>query len=435
VVRPGALLGRAPLFTLAVGLLLGAGVLSAPAAHADDAPVAVTAASNVATVSPDTFADVLLSGLVTDAGGVGVPYVQIEVLTATAGAPVPADVGESVTTGADGTYVLDLPAPTVTTTYTVVHPGGDGYATASAAPVVVGALVRIEDLGDSGSRIAPGNNYWTLEGAVDSIYGGTVVGEVRTGSTWTVVNHATIPKNRPGYEFSLVFRGRLSGKQQVRARYQPDAYFVGGVTATRTVSYAWGPVAGSKKSYATEAPFHFSHCSAVTWALNPAGAPPGALGLVKEAFNEIAHYSGYHFRYLGLTAEKPSTADSMKRMLHGTGPQILLKWVKPRHETDLTDGEGELGVGGDFWWNGSGGAHFGGAFAVLENVPSEPRSVDFGPEGWGTLVLHELGHALGLAHTGATDEIMFPSPSVTQYGAGDIAGLQRLGHAKGCGIG
>ena len=53
---------------------------------------------------------------------------------------------------------------------------------------------------------------------------------------------------------------------------------------------------------------------------------------------------------------------------------------------------------------------------------------------WGEVIMHELGHVMGLAHTSARRQIM--SPHVTRrratWGAGDLAGLRRVGDRHGC---
>jgi hypothetical protein len=57
------------------------------------------------------------------------------------------------------------------------------------------------------------------------------------------------------------------------------------------------------------------------------------------------------------------------------------------------------------------------------------------------VILHELGHAFGLQHVAATDEIMYPAagngpyPGGTfagLYDAGDLTGLATNGLGQGC---
>jgi hypothetical protein len=54
----------------------------------------------------------------------------------------------------------------------------------------------------------------------------------------------------------------------------------------------------------------------------------------------------------------------------------------------------------------------------------------------GQLLLHELGHAVGLAHPLINDphEIMYarPTAEAATWGAGDLAGLRAVGRSGGC---
>jgi hypothetical protein len=59
----------------------------------------------------------------------------------------------------------------------------------------------------------------------------------------------------------------------------------------------------------------------------------------------------------------------------------------------------------------------------------------FGPGGLGVLLLHALGHLLGLGNVGDQSQVMGTqtlTSKVTRLGQGDIAGLRCLGVGSGC---
>jgi hypothetical protein len=78
----------------------------------------------------------------------------------------------------------------------------------------------------------------------------------------------------------------------------------------------------------------------------------------------------------------------------------------------------------------------GRGFVVLDARPDKKFSWGFGRGTTrGALLLHEIGHAVGLQHVGATSQTMYPtvlSRSSTGYNSGDQAGLRKLGKPAGC---
>ncbi len=65
---------------------------------------------------------------------------------------------------------------------------------------------------------------------------------------------------------------------------------------------------------------------------------------------------------------------------------------------------------------------------------SATRAGTSGAGSWFTYALHELGHAVGLAHVEDASQVMNAviGRDVTGFGSGDLAGLGALGRGAGC---
>ena len=100
---------------------------------------------------------------------------------------------------------------------------------------------------------------------------------------------------------------------------------------------------------------------------------------------------------------------------------IIIDWVAT--PADLADADGStVGQGGPI-------AILGHRIITAEVilVASADLAPGLGPASWGSALLHELGHAVGLGHVRDPDEQMFPTISDTRparWGRGDLPGLR-----------
>lgn len=247
---------------------------------------------------------------------------------------------------------------------------------------------------------------------------------VRSGSVRPVGGVVTVAVPVPAARTSRVVV-RLAGRAVVNTLVTPRCSPAPAPTGPR----------GSASAYALN---HNSNGTVVRW--NPCdgpitvrvNAPADALADVQAALAAARAATGLDFQYAGTTAFLPSSTNVASQPA-----DLVIAWAT-RAQSDHWS-PGAIGVGG---WQSRGtstdGSHWTwkitSGFVVVD--PSAPVVPGFGRGATrGALLLHELAHALGLDHVTAVDQVMYPSLSSTSwgsYGAGDLAGLAKVGAGQGC---
>jgi hypothetical protein len=108
---------------------------------------------------------------------------------------------------------------------------------------------------------------------------------------------------------------------------------------------------------------------------------------------------------------------------------VLITWATPAEVPDFgVDLAGEAGPVRVTSGDGEHTAYVSGMVAL------DPAKIDLIRTSMGepvarAIIMHELGHLIGLAHTEQDDQLMFPrgNARVTKYAVGDRTGLTRLG--------
>ena len=193
--------------------------------------------------------------------------------------------------------------------------------------------------------------------------------------------------------------------------------------------------------------------AAVTFAVNPrlagdtAQSRAAAVDDVRAAFHRVGKRTGITFQYRGTTTEIPSSTKKQSWADRQQAAEIVVAWVdqtRAKYRTDLmTDSGSGYGSGVGGWmmraWTDSRGAWhaaIGRGFVVLNSAHNGLYERGFGSGTTrGALLLHEVGHAMGLGHAGSTREIMYPTMldrSSSAYKSGDRAGLKKVGSSLGC---
>jgi len=183
-------------------------------------------------------------------------------------------------------------------------------------------------------------------------------------------------------------------------------------------------------------PVRWNPCEPIHYVLGRAGLTEGGIQDVHGAIDRITEVTGVEFTYDGLTDEQPSR-DRRSYQPERYGDRwapVLIAWVDPA-ESDIPfeeEGQEAAAVASPQTPDDrSEHVYVSGWIAV--NV-EDPNPSGFGLPGMqGPVVLHELGHVLGLGHAESNGNLMEPSGGgVTSFGPGDLAGLAQLGRDQGC---
>ena len=194
----------------------------------------------------------------------------------------------------------------------------------------------------------------------------------------------------------------------------------------------WKRVAG--------APVRWNPCETITFALNTAGASSPVRADLGKAIRRVTRATGIHFRSVGTTRETFVRAYQRMRF-RGVIKKaaLILIWV------DHDDYQAILRLLGDprpsiaFAKTMAGlyanrDQYFGGIVVMDGDATAKRGFGDFYSHG--SVLLHELGHIMGLDHVKDPDQLMYsgrhPNFRVRDFGSGDLEGLRRLGVDAGC---
>lgn len=183
-------------------------------------------------------------------------------------------------------------------------------------------------------------------------------------------------------------------------------------------------------------PVRWNPCQAVHYVVNVSLAPPGSIEDVHEAVGRISAATGIVFAYDGISEEEPSAyrqAYLPDRYGERWAP-VLIGWVDPSGSDipfDAEDGVAAAVASPQYPGGIPSDVYVSGWVAMNRDDPNPPGFDD--PAEQGPVLLHELGHVMGLGHVPAIGELMQAAGGgVTDLGPGDLEGLRRLGSAQGC---
>ncbi len=214
-------------------------------------------------------------------------------------------------------------------------------------------------------------------------------------------------------------------------------------------------------------PVRFDPCQPLHYVTNSARAGPADRADLTEALRRLAEATGMEFVHDGETDEPPRLPpDPVVADRYGSRwAPVLIAWVgqetiaearggmSPDPPGSPTTAVPDIAASGvavpDIAVPGAGlpvqvrGVYVSGVLLLNVDAVADLRTGARIPHGfgrgvnWGRVLLHELGHLLGLGHVRSTANLMHhqlgahTSPSAT-FGVGDRVGLQAVGRAAGC---
>ncbi|MDQ4052117.1 MAG: hypothetical protein M3237_05375 [Actinomycetota bacterium] len=160
-------------------------------------------------------------------------------------------------------------------------------------------------------------------------------------------------------------------------------------------------------------------CETIAYQINPAGGYSQWAADIGAALRKVGQITGFRFEYAGTTK---GTVRRGEPGLHPPEADVLIDWQSPREDPDLA---GRVaGIGGHWVQDGR---RFDG-YVVLDRSHRLKRAI------WRQTMTHEVGHVVGLGHALSPHQVMYggAAPANPRWGAGDLAGLRRVGASRGC---
>jgi hypothetical protein len=188
------------------------------------------------------------------------------------------------------------------------------------------------------------------------------------------------------------------------------------------------------------APVRWNPCDPISYAVNTAGATSSIRGDLRVALARVTRATGIGFRPVGTTKETFIHAYQRMRY-HGvvTKAELIMIWVD--HEDyqailrRLSDPRPSIAFAKTMAGLTADQDQYFGGIIVVDADATARRG--FGDRyAHGSVLLHELGHIMGLDHVKDPDQLMYsgryPNVAVHDFAAGDLEGLRRLGTEAGC---
>ncbi len=241
----------------------------------------------------------------------------------------------------------------------------------------------------------------------------------------TIANHVITPVSAAGFSFYtqngahliVDIAGWYTGTE-LPVVFPPHVPLTGPTGPPATLPYTFSALFGG-------APLRWNPCAPIRYYVNLGGYDPSFRLVITEAVERLEAATGLPLVPVGDTTFMPTSTSGAQ--LPGVGGEMVIA-LGDEVQTDLVPNS-VVGRAKILY-----GTSILKASVVIDmsDVGSNPP---WSSTGSGPVLLHELAHAVGLDHVNDSSQLMNAFASTggpVTYGAGDLAGLWRLGAAQGC---
>jgi hypothetical protein len=181
-------------------------------------------------------------------------------------------------------------------------------------------------------------------------------------------------------------------------------------------------------------PVAWDPCEEIHYEINPDGSPfddDETEEFVEEAVEVVEHYAGREFEYDGQTDRRPEWDRQFVPSI-GPGEPVLISWATEDEVPQLEDDVAGIGGAVAVEVNPGGWLRYVTGGVTLDSDAFEEIGSVFGDGGERrAILLHELGHLVGLDHVDSTDELMFADNiGRKDFATGDLNGLKAVGKGR-----
>jgi hypothetical protein len=266
-----------------------------------------------------------------------------------------------------------------------------------------------------------------LDGVVSGGPGRTARLELLTGAGWLPLTETTTD-DAGAYSLPAPTGWYLRGALRVAVPETTSSLGAVSGQVDLSVLPTYAPRGSTSDWRRTVPGVHWDPCGGtITWKVNQAGVPDRRIAELRTAVRTLHEATGLEFSYAGQTSAVPYRTDGRGSTTSDAAMTIAFATAKQAKGLAGT----VVGQGG-MTYRSTGQVVRG--LVVLDKAAGLTAGFGTGHT-WGTLMLHELGHAVGLGHASGREQAMhsgITDRSRGSYQAGDLTGLRKLGTAAGC---